>query len=175
MARMPVLAGAPEELDFSDAYGDDYESLARDRVPVRSLQASDLDSLVRIDRKITGRDRDAYMRTKVQEALEESGVRVSVVAEMDGRVAGFAMARVDFGEFGRTEPEAVIDTVGVDPAYAYKGVGTALMSQLLLNLRALQVERVRTQIAANNIPLLNFLSNCGFRPSQRLAFSRPVP
>jgi ribosomal protein S18 acetylase RimI-like enzyme len=167
-----ALRGA--ELNFSDPQADDFEALSRDRVPVRSLIADDLGALIAIDRRITGRDRAAYYRRKVEEAMEESGVRVSLVAEIDGRVAGFVMARVDFGEFGRAEPEAVIDTIGVDPLYAHRAIGTALVSQLLANLATLRVERVRTEVEWNQFGLLGFLERCGFRPSARLSFVRPL-
>lgn len=161
------------ELDFSDPSGDAFDALARDRVPVRSMRTEDLPAIVQIDRAITGEDRSAYLEHQLREALELSGIRVSLVAERDsGGPIGFVMARVDFGEFGRTEPEAVIDTIGVDPLYAHHGVGTALMSQLLVNLTTLRVERVRTGVRWNDYPLLHFLEACGFRPSQRLALRK---
>jgi ribosomal protein S18 acetylase RimI-like enzyme len=162
------------ELDFSDPMADDFEALSRDRVPVRSLRADDLGALIAIDRRISGRERGAYYRRKVDEAMEESGVRVSLVAEIDGRVGGFVMARVDFGEFGRTEPEAVLDTIGVDPLHVQHGVGTALVSQLLAHLATLRVERVRTEVDWNQFGLLRFLERCGFRPSALLSFARPI-
>ncbi len=162
------------ETDYSDPSGDDALSLARDRIPVRSMAAADLPALIRIDRKLTGRDRTQYFERKLAEALEESGVRVSLVAELDGLPAGFVMARVDYGEFGQAEPEAVIDTIGVDPGHLHERVAEALMSQLLANLAGLRVERVRTQVAWNAYDLLGFLEYCGFRPSQRLSLSRKV-
>ena len=136
--------------------------------------ASDLPVLVRIDRKITGRDRTAYFQNKVAEVLEESGIRISVVGELDGIPVGFIMARLDFGEFGHFEPEAVIDTMGVDPAFAHHRVGSALMSQILANLGALRVENVRTQVGWDQLELLSFLNHCGFRPSQRIAMERQI-
>lgn len=162
------------EVDYSNPLGDDFDALSRDDVPIRSMIAGDLADLVRIDRHLTGRDRTAYFEGKMAEALTESGIRVSVVAEQDGRPAGFIMARMDFGEFGHTEPEAVIDTIGVDPAYAHHHVGAALMSQLLTNLAALNVEQVRTELEWNNFEVLGFLEHLGFRPSQRVALSRAV-
>ncbi|MGZ9112242.1 MAG: GNAT family N-acetyltransferase, partial [Rhodoplanes sp.] len=66
-----------------------------------------------------------YYQRKVEEVLQESGVRVSLVAEIDDHPVGFIMARVDFGEFGRTEPEAVMDTVGVHPDYAHRGASAS--------------------------------------------------
>lgn len=170
----PRAAAAGRELDFSGPGGDEAEALSRDRVPIRSLEAKDLAALIAIDRRITGRDRTAYYRRKAAEALEESGVRVSLVAELDGRVVGFAMARVDFGEFGQTAPEGVLDTIAVDPGYARREVGSALISQLLANLASLRVERLRTELAWNNYGLSRFLERCGFAPSPRLSFSRRI-
>jgi len=170
----PTNLDARPENDYSDAEERDFDALSRDEVPVHSLRESDLPRIIAIDRKITGRDRTAYYEHKLAEAMKESGVRVSLVAEVDGRVVGFIMARVDFGEFGQAEPEAVIDTLGVDPASGHRHVGMALMSQLLTNLQSLRVESVRTEVDWSRFGLLSFLARCGFVPSPRLAFSRKV-
>ncbi len=162
------------ELDFSSPSGDDFEALSRDQVPIRSMTVDDLPTLIAIDRRITGRDRTPYYQRKVAEALEETGMRVSLVAEKDGRVAGFLMANVDFGEFGRMEPEAVIHTIAVDPDAGHAHVGSALMSQLLANLSTLHLERIYTEVHWSNADLLAFLNHCGFVPSQRLAFSKTI-
>ena len=164
-------AGVP---DYSDPEGDDFEALSRDVVPVRSMIAADLPALARIDRKITGRDRTAYFAARGAEVLEESGIRISLVAELDGAPVGFIMARLDFGEYGHVEPEAVIDTMGVDPGFSHHHVGSAIMSQLLANLAALRVENARTQVPWDATDLLRFLAHCGFRPSQRVALTREV-
>ncbi len=159
------------ESDYSDPGGDDFDALSRDKVMIRSLTQQDLDSVVRIDQKITGRNHRDFFQRKFQEVLFESGVRISLVAEMDGMVVGFMMARVDFGEFGRTASEAVIDMLGVAKAFRSQQVGHALLSQLLANLASLQVESVRSEVEWNNFGLLGFLESCGFVPSQRLALS----
>jgi predicted N-acetyltransferase YhbS len=171
---IPQRAGDPLEVDYSDPADNDFDALARDRVPVRSMTADDLQAIIAIDRRITGRDRSGYHARKLNETMDESAVRVSLVAEDDGLPVGFIMARVDFGEFGHTEPEAVIDTIGVDPKFTHKQVGRAMMSQLLTNLRTLQVEQVRTEVAWNAFGLLAFLDTCGFVPAQRIAFRRKV-
>ena len=162
-ARSPVRAG-----------GDYYEALSRDRVPVRSLKEGDLAAVVRIDRKLTACDRSAYYAAKLREMLTESGVRVSLVAEEDGFVVGFIMARVDFGEFGKVDKAAVLDTIGVHPGFAGSGVGHALLSQLFLNLATLKVETVLTQVSPENINLQRFLYSCGFHPSQRLVLGKTI-
>ncbi|MBI5720556.1 MAG: GNAT family N-acetyltransferase [Burkholderiales bacterium] len=175
---------AVREVDYGrqEAKGaNDYERLARD-AGVRSMAAGDLDAIARIDRRITGRERRAYIATRLAEALDDSGVRVSLAAFCkgtgegpgEGTAAGYLMARADLGDFGRTEPVAVIDTLGVDPAFAHRGIGRALLSQLFANLGALRVERVETMLAYEDAALAGFFRHAGFVPSQRLAFVRAL-
>jgi ribosomal protein S18 acetylase RimI-like enzyme len=171
---IPKHAGEASEINYGQPAAPDFGPLARDRVPVRTMVEGDLRALITIDRRITDRDRSAYFERKVAEALHESDVRVSLVAERDGAVVGFVMARVDFGEFGRVEPTAVMDTIGVHPDYRDFGVGRALMSQLLINLMTLRVEHIRTEIDWRQRDLLAFLDRCGFRPAQQLCFQRVV-
>jgi ribosomal protein S18 acetylase RimI-like enzyme len=96
------------------------------------------------------------------------------VAERDERPVGFIRARVDLGEFGRFEPTAVIDTIGVDVDCRGLGIGRALLSQLLVNLSTLRIERVRTEIDWRDRELLAFLDHCGFHPAQELCFERTI-
>jgi ribosomal protein S18 acetylase RimI-like enzyme len=96
------------------------------------------------------------------------------VAELDSVPVGFVMARVDLGEFGRVETTAVIDTIGVDPNYQNRGVGRALISQLLTNLGTLRVEKVRTEVDWQDHDLLAYLDRSRFIPSQQLCFERPL-
>lgn len=150
--------------------GTELDAEARDAFDIAVLQESDLEGVARVDRGHTGRDRRGYLCRALREALADSAVRVSLVARVDGAVAGYLMARVDYGDFGRPEPAAVLDTVGIDPRRLRLGIGTALLSQLLMNLSALGVERVETVVAAGDLDLLGFFDRAGFRPSERLAF-----
>lgn len=171
---IPERIGKATEVDYGKPAAPDFGPLARDRIMVRAMREDDLRALTEIDRRITGRDRSAYFQRIVHEALFESDVRVSLVAERDGGVAGFIMARVDLGEFGRVEPVAVMDTIGVDPEYRDQGIGRALLSQLLINLTTLRVEHIRTEIGWHDHALLGYLDRCGFRPSQRLCFETVI-
>jgi GNAT superfamily N-acetyltransferase len=172
--HVPDRIGDTAEVDYGKPTAPDYGPLARDRFPVRTVAEGDSSALAAIDRRITGRDRSAYFEGKLEEALNESDIRVSLVAEQDGRPVGFIMARVDLGEFGRVEPTAVMDTIGVDPGYRRQGIGRALLSQLLVNLGTLRVERIRTEIDWRDRELLAFLAGCGFGPAQRLCLDHAV-
>jgi len=83
------------------------------------------------------------------------------------------MARADHGDFGRTEPVAVLDTIGVDPSQTRQGVAGALLAQLFANLAALRIERVETVVTPADGAPAAFL-RAGFVASQRLAFVRAM-
>ena len=164
------------------ARGDRFRPPRRQRLRARPARRrrralddrADLDAIVAIDHRLSGRDRRAYLRSRLEEALDDSTLRVSLAARRDGVLAGFLMARADHGDFGRTEPVAVLDTIGVDPAQTRQGVARALLTQLYANLAALRIERVETVVTAADDPLAAFLHASGFVPSQRLAFVRPM-
>jgi ribosomal protein S18 acetylase RimI-like enzyme len=169
---LPQGHGPGHEVDFGRPEDNDFERMARDAAEIRPVTPADLQQIVRIDRAITGRDRSGYIGARLAEAMEDSTIRVSLAARIDGAIVGFIMARADIGDFGRTEPVAVVDTIGVDPEYAHRGVGHALMEQLFGNLSALQVERVETVVKVADAALLGFFLGAGFVPSQRLSFVR---
>ncbi|MFO1217004.1 MAG: GNAT family N-acetyltransferase [Burkholderiaceae bacterium] len=170
---LPEGHGPGREIDFGSPEANDFERLARDISDVRSMTAADLPEIVRIDRGITGRDRGGYMAKRLAETLADSSIRVSLTSRVDDTIVGYLMARADIGDFGRTDSVAVIDTLGVDPEYAHRGIGHALVSQLFANLGALRVERVETMVSYRD-PLGGFFGSMGFTPSQRLAFVRRI-
>ncbi len=135
-----------------------------DHVTVRGLDHRDLEAVVKIDAKHSGRSRRGYYERKFAEATRESGLTISLAAEIDGRLAGFLIGRLYYGEFGVPEPAAIIDSIGVDPDQAHRHVGSALFAQLETNLRALRVTTLRTEVPWSDFGLLGFLKNRGFGP-----------
>ena len=166
--------GPGGEVDFGTPQSNDNERMALEQPEVRPMRPEDLREISRIDRAITGADRSAYIAARLTEAMDDSAIRVSLAARLDGAIIGFVMARADLGDFGRTEPVAVVDTLGIDPAYAHRGYGQALLAQLLANLSALQVERVETMVKSTDLALLGFFQSAGFTPSQRVSFVRRI-
>jgi GNAT superfamily N-acetyltransferase len=135
---------------------------------VRALRASDAPRLTRIDQAITGRNRGAWYDGKLKRALEDSDVNVSLGAERDGLLLGAVLGSLHYGEFGQPEPIAILDTILVDPGYARRGVGSALLAQLTRNLSALGIERLRTEVAWDEHELNRFLGREGFVPAARI-------
>ncbi|TSA15816.1 MAG: GNAT family N-acetyltransferase [Betaproteobacteria bacterium] len=174
LAPAHVTGFSATEVDYSALAANDFDALAQDRFGVRALEPGDFADIVRIDQRVSGHRREDYIRELFDEAMTDSAVRVSLVACVDGIAAGFVMARTDFGDYGRAQPVAVLDTIGVDPDYAHRGVGHALLSQLFVNLAALRVERVETMVTREDFGLLGFFYDAGFGQSQRLSFDKRV-
>jgi GNAT superfamily N-acetyltransferase len=136
-------------------------------IVVRRLGENDLERVIAIDAKITGRRREEFFRLKIRRALADTGIEVSLAAEIDGLCAGFLLARVYYGEFGTLEKVAVLDTIGVHPDFKGRRVGAALLDQLRTNLLALGIARLQTEIGWDNLDLIAFFHHEGFRPAPR--------
>jgi len=147
---------------------------AVEAVRVRGLKPEDFDAVVAVDARNVGRRREEFFRLKLEENLRATGVRVSLAAELDGLFVGFLLARVFYGEFGRTEPAAVLDTIAVHPDFQGRHVGAALLAQLKRNLAGLRVGSIQTEVAWEDQRLMAFFQHEGFRPAQRLALDLPL-
>ena len=134
---------------------------------VRNLRSRDMEAVVALDAKITGRRRDEFFKVKLDQALKDTGVMVSLAAEVEGAFAGFLLSRVFYGEFGQMEAAAVLDTLGVHPAFRGRGVAKALLAQLRTNLLGLGITRLHTEVSWDGMDLMGLFRAEGFRPAPR--------
>jgi ribosomal protein S18 acetylase RimI-like enzyme len=144
------------------------QDLSRDAVYVRHLRRDDLERVIALDARNVGRRRDEYFKVKLEMAMQETGIEVSLAAEVDDIFAGFLIARVFYGEFGLMEPVAVLEVLGVHPDFRHRGAGHALLRQLRTNLLGLGVGKVQTEVSWDDQQMMTFFHHAGFRPAQRL-------
>ena len=137
-------------------------------VLVRNLRPSDLEAVILLDAKNVGRRRDEFFKLKLKQALAETGITMSLAAEVDGAFVGFVLARVFYGEFGVTERVAVMDVIDVHPGFRGHHVATALLDQLRTNLVGLGIHVLRTEVGWDSTDLLGFFRRGGFVMAQRL-------
>jgi len=142
--------------------------LETDAVLVRTMREDDLNAIVAIDAAATGRRRPRYFEVMLQRSVTQAGLQISLVAELDNRVVGFVIGSLYYGEYGVVEPSASIDAITVAPDHRAKNVGKALMRQLRLNLAALRITTLRTEVSWEYFDLLAFFRSQGFKPSSRL-------
>ena len=148
--------------------------LATDAVVVRTMQEGDLDAVVAIDAQASGRRRPQYFELMFERALKQAKLQISLVAELEGQVAGFLIGSLYYGEFGVVEPSASIDAVSVAPCFRRRQVACALMRQLRLNLGALHIATLRTEVTWDDFDLLAFFRHEGFAPARRFSLECPL-
>ncbi|HJN91220.1 MAG TPA: GNAT family N-acetyltransferase, partial [Dehalococcoidia bacterium] len=84
------------------------------------------------------------------------------------------MGRLYYGEFGIPEPVALLDAIGVSAGFAGQKVGRALLRQLAMNLNALNISTLRTEVDWEQGELMSFFRHAGFRPSTRICLDASV-
>ncbi len=143
-------------------------------IVVRTLKAADLEDIIRIDAHNFGEPRRDYYRLKLELAMAETSVRISLCAVVDGLLVGFLFGSVFYGDYGMPERVATLDTLGVHPEYARRGVATALWDQFVDNLQALRIDRIRTQVPWSNWQLMTFFQKAGFAPGSHICIDRTL-
>ncbi|MBI4560448.1 MAG: GNAT family N-acetyltransferase [Candidatus Rokubacteria bacterium] len=148
--------------------------MSRSALTIRSLEPPDLEALIRIDERLTGQTRKEYWAKR----LELSALRppwMSLVAELDNRVAGFLFGWTTESEFGIPVPTGWIDLIGVDPPYRGRGVAQALVERFLAAGRELRaIEKVITLIDLARTDVREFFLKAGFRHGPLIQLEREV-
>jgi len=133
-----------------------------DKLSVRQMIKEDLDSIVDIDTKVLGETRKDYWVTKIIKQAESRPPNASLVAEIDGKVAGFILGEVSGWEFKVPNNIGWIDTIGIDPDYQNRGIAKVLAVALVTNLKNHGVDTIYTLVNWNDWDLLQFFHAMGF-------------
>jgi GNAT superfamily N-acetyltransferase len=141
---------------------------------VRSLEIDDVERLVAIDRAHTGESRRHFFEKRFAAAAARPEDFVHIGMPAGGPLQGFAMACILRGEFGRDRAIAVLDAIGVEPTVHERGLGQALISELIQLLAGAGVGTLQSQADWTNHPLLRFFDGSGFALAPRLVLERPV-
>lgn len=174
--------GAAPFLEEEELFGEDGEPVGLEAEPdpsrkgrtvsqdavIRPMKQADFEGIVAIDSAITAEDRSSYYERKFRVLEDPDVVNMCLVAEVDGKVVGFIMGDMFAGEYGIPEHTAVIDTIGIHPAYRDRGLATALFGQFKSNLRALNVRVTYVLVNWGDWGLSKFLERQGFVPSHRV-------
>ena len=130
-------------------------------IAVRPARPRDLDAVIAIDATATGIEKRSYWRSVFRRyaGSREAG-RQFLVAEMDGRVAGFVIGEVRDWEFG-SPPCGWVFGIDVRPDARQAGIGARLLDAICANFRRAGVATVRTLLARDNTLVLSFFRSQG--------------
>ncbi|HYX25786.1 MAG TPA: GNAT family N-acetyltransferase [Thermoanaerobaculia bacterium] len=133
-------------------------------IRIRPLDELDISAIVAIDEAISGRYRPEVWERRISYYLRRAP-EASLVAEVDGKVAGFMLGEVRSGEFGLEEPTGWIEVLGVDPAQRGKALGRKMAEGMLEHFRTQGAHSVRTLVDEEREDILTFFSSLGFEPA----------
>ena len=150
--------------------------MPRQEPKMRVMKRDDIDAVVVIDTLVSKQERREYYQRKIESVVSNPhNINTSLVAELDGKIVGFIMGDVYFGEFGIPEASATIDTIGVSPDFQNRGVAHDLMDQFLTNMKAVGVSKVYTLVNWDDFALEKFFSRHKFVPSKRINLELQMP
>ena len=140
----------------------------------RALGLDDLERVIAIDSAHTGHSRRRFFEKRFAAAVARPQDFATIGIDRNGALRGFAIARIQRGEFGREQAVAVLDAVGVEPHARERGVGRALIDGLIAALDRMGVGSLTSQAAWNNHELLRFFAASGFALAPRLVLERSL-
>lgn len=142
----------------------------------RALKPQDLDAVIEIDRRITGRGRRGFFekRLKVAQSGAENFIAIATEDYSGGALTGYAIARIQAGEFGDDSLMAILDIIGVDPASQHSGLGTQLIDGITRTMEKLGIKELRTQAPWSDYAVIPFFAANGFTLTSRIVLERPA-
>ncbi|MFW6118418.1 MAG: GNAT family N-acetyltransferase [Chloroflexota bacterium] len=139
---------------------------------IRRMGRGDIDAVLAIDRKISG-GRGLITYKDMVAAAPGEGLDLSFVAEIDGQVVGFILARLTYVGVPFIEI-AVVQAIVVDPDYQRRGIATKLVHALLgyCKTEEVKVNTIRVALDEHNDRLRRFFARLGFRRSGLVIYAR---
>jgi ribosomal protein S18 acetylase RimI-like enzyme len=142
------------------------------KIRVRPMEPADIDSVLAIDRKITGVRRAA---TYTDLLIGDLGKipDLSFVAEVNGEVQGFLLARRAY--FGEPFTEVgLIQILGVDPDYWRQGIASQLVNALVETSQAKKLNAVRIMVDESDNQLQALFSHMGFKRGKLMDYTKAL-
>jgi ribosomal protein S18 acetylase RimI-like enzyme len=139
---------------------------------LRALKPADLEAVVEIDRRNAGRSRLVFFERRLEAALADPTGFIVVGVESDDTFTGFAIARLQNGEFGDDRRVAVLDVIGVDPDHQHEGVGSLLLDGIVERMKRQDLHELRTQVDWHDQQLIQFFAGGGFALAPRQVLER---
>jgi len=139
---------------------------------IRPLTDEDLDTVIEIDGRHAGRPRRRFFEKRFAAAGDRKHDFIHLGMVSGDTLVGFALIRVQRGEFGGDVPVASLDVIGVEPAQTGRGYGRSLLQGIASALSDAGIDILRSQAEWKNSDLLQFFETAGFALAPRLILER---
>lgn len=142
-------------------------------VLIRQMKETDIDSILDIDKKISGLER-AFTYENLFDSLIGGEIACSFVAEVEDHVVGFILASVTY------VPEEVtgacmIQILGVHPGYRRQGIASRLIGALADICSSKGIREIRVMVDQHDTNLQGLLDTLDFRRGSIVNYSLALP
>lgn len=127
------------------------------------MKKTDAEAIGKIDAAITKAPSQLDFKQIVSEEIKRA-VDMSYVAEIKGKVVGFMISYMTYGNFG-AERCAWIAMFGVDPKWMGQGIGKRLAEEIFKVYKEKGVTEVFTSVRWDATDILSFFKTLGFERS----------
>jgi ribosomal protein S18 acetylase RimI-like enzyme len=142
----------------------------KSKIRVRPMEPVDIDSVIAIDSKITGVRRAATYTDLIIGDLGKIP-DLSFVAEVNGEVQGFVLARRAY--FGEPFTDAgLIQTIGVDPDHWRQGIATSMINALVETCQEKKLNALWMMLDESDDQLRSLFQRLGFRRGKLVDYTR---
>jgi len=140
------------------------------KIRVRPMEPMDIDRVLAIDSKITGVRRAATYTDLIIGNLGKIP-DLSFVAEVDGEVQGFLLARRDY--FGEPfSEEGMIHVLGVEPDYRRQGIATQMINALVEACQEKKLNAVRIMVDEKDDQLQSLFQKLSFHRGKLVDYTK---
>lgn len=129
-------------------------------ITVRSADDGDLSRIIALDGQISGISKPEYWQESFRRFGGKQSGRHFLVAEKDGKIAGFIVGEIRAWEFG-SPPGGWVFSLTVDPDTRLGGVATIMFNTICHRFRQAGVDKVHTMIDRDNITVMSFFRSQG--------------
>jgi ribosomal protein S18 acetylase RimI-like enzyme len=142
------------------------------KLRIRPMEPVDIDAILAIDKKISG-VRRAVTYTDLITGDLGGVLDLSLVAEVDGQIAGFILARRAY--VGEPVAEVgLVQILGVDPDYQRQGIATKLVEALLESSQSKNLKSIRIILNERDSQLQEFFDRMGFKRGQLIDYTKEL-
>jgi ribosomal protein S18 acetylase RimI-like enzyme len=129
-------------------------------VKIRRASEADLPTIIALDERVTCVPKTEYWRDLFDRFSKREQGRAIFIADIDGRMVGFAVGEVRAWEFG-SPPCGWIFGFDVDPEFRERGIGSLLFDALTSFFRSSGVGKVRTMLRRDDNLIMSFFRSQG--------------
>lgn len=134
-----------------------------EKILIRRMRTADAEAIGKIDAAIDKRPTRLDFKQIVPEELKRRE-DASYVAEIKGKVVGFMISYITYGNFG-ADRCAWIARFGVNPKWMGQGIGKRLAEEILKDYKDKGVTEIFTSVRWDATDILSFFKALGFERS----------